>query len=96
MSTRQKPVCIEDGSRFQSLQEFLKKSLKEFKTLFAGEARFALYHTELAKILNAAGNKKEAQKQLERSLAQHPDFEPAKKLMNEIKAGGAPSSGFEQ
>ncbi len=70
-------VCAQQGE--------LEKAFKEFGIIFSGEARYALFHTELAKILITAGDTKEAHNQLQRALALAPDFEPAKRLLENLE-----------
>lgn len=60
------------------------KSVNEFKRLFAGEPKYAVYHTEFAKILIAAGDKKAAKNHLLRAVALSPDFAPARKLLQQL------------
>ena len=62
-----------------------EKSMKEFGIILEGESKFALYRTELAKVLVSLGQKDEAKKSLDKALALDPQFEPAKKLLDEIK-----------
>lgn len=73
-----------DLARVYALSGEEKKSLEEFKRIFAHEPSYAVYHTEFAKILIAAGEKKGARSQLVRALALAPDFEPAKKLLESL------------
>jgi len=82
-----------DLGRVYAQQGHFDKALKEFDILFQSEIRFALYHTEFAKILMAAGQKEQARKNLERALAFAPDFEPAKQMLKELKNGADPSKG---
>lgn len=87
-----------DLARVYAMSGEEKKCLQEFHTIFVGESRFGVYHTEFAKILIAAGDKKGARNHLNRALAIMPDFEPAKKLMESLDkesrdltpAGGSP------
>jgi tetratricopeptide (TPR) repeat protein len=83
-----------DLARVYAQQGDVEKSFKEFAVLFAGEIRYAVYHVELAKILMAGGDKKEAQNQLLRALAIAPDYEPAKRMIESIGKEGesAPNS----
>lgn len=74
-----------DLARVYAQQGEYDKSFKEFGLLFEGEVRFALYRTELAKVLISVGQKAEARKNVERALMYDPEFEPAKKLLNELK-----------
>lgn len=74
-----------DLARVYAQQGEHEKSFKEFGLILEGEVRFALYRTELAKILISVGQKAEAKKNLERALTYDPDFEPARKLLNELK-----------
>lgn len=74
-----------DLARVYAQQGEHDKSFKEFGLILEGEVRFALYRTELAKILISLGQKAEAKKSLERALTYDPDFEPARKLLNELK-----------
>jgi tetratricopeptide (TPR) repeat protein len=60
------------------------KSVNEFKRLFAGEPKYGVYHTEFAKILISAGEKKAARNHLLRAVALAPDFEPARKLLQQL------------
>ena len=73
-----------DLARVYALSGDEKKSLQEFRTIFLGEARYGVYHTEFAKILIAAGEKKPARTHLQRALALAPDFEPAKMLLDSL------------
>jgi tetratricopeptide (TPR) repeat protein len=73
-----------DLARVYAQQQDLEKSFKEFAAIFEGEQRYALYHTEFAKILNAVGEKAEAKKQIDKALAIAPDFEPARQVLTEI------------
>ncbi len=61
-----------------------EKSLDGFRRLLEQEKKFAMYRTELARILIAMGKKDEARKSLEIAVMLAPDFEPAKKLLNDI------------
>jgi tetratricopeptide (TPR) repeat protein len=71
----------------------MEKAFKEFEALFQSEIRFALYHTEFAKILRASGNTAEAKKHLQRALSIAPDFPPAKQILKELAEGaGSPKS----
>ena len=74
-----------DLARVYAQQSDYEKSFKEFGLLLEGEVRFALYRTELAKVLVSVGQKAEAKKNVERALMYDPEFEPAKKLLNELK-----------
>lgn len=74
-----------DLARVYAQQGEFEKSFKEFGFILEGETRFALYRTELAKVLISVGQKAEAKKNLERALTYDPEFEPAKKLLNELK-----------
>lgn len=76
-----------DLGRVYAQQGQLDKAMKEFETIFQSEIRFALYHTEFAKILSAAGRKAEAKKHLDRAIAVAPDFEPAKQALKELQSG---------
>jgi tetratricopeptide (TPR) repeat protein len=73
-----------DLARVYAMTGEEKKSLQEFHTIFVGEARYGVYHTEFAKILIAAGEKKGARSHLLRALALAPDFEPAKRLLEQL------------
>jgi len=73
-----------DLARVYAMTGEEKKSLQEFQTIFLGEARYGVYHTEFAKILIAAGEKKGARSHLMRARALAPDFEPAKKLLEQL------------
>ncbi len=66
-----------DLARVYALQGQYDKSFQEFDHLFQGELRFALYHTELGKILLAMGLIPQARQEFERALTLHPGFEPA-------------------
>ncbi len=73
-----------DLARVYAMSGEEKKSLQEFQRIFSDEPRYGIYHTEFAKILIAAGEKKAARNHLERALALAPDFEPAKKLLQSL------------
>ena len=82
-----------DLARVYALTGEEKKSLQEFQRIFADEPRYGLYHTEFAKILIAAGEKKAARSHLQRAIVIAPDFEPAKKLLESLdreEKGAAP------
>lgn len=87
-SLAQKPDA--DDARFDLARVYAQlgdheKSMKEFGIIMEGESKFALYRTELAKVLLSLGQKDEAKKSLDKALVLDPQFEPAKKLLNEIK-----------
>ncbi|MCA1959701.1 MAG: tetratricopeptide repeat protein [Desulfomonile sp.] len=83
-----------DLARIYAQKGEIDKALPLFFLLFEGEARFALYHTEMGKIFMAGGREKEARSEFERALAIMPGFEPAKKFLADLdkKPGsGTPS-----
>jgi tetratricopeptide (TPR) repeat protein len=80
-----------DLGRVYAQQGDYEKSFREFDLLFQAEERYALYRTEFAKVLMSVGKKEEAEKSLHRALAYSPDFEPAKRLLEQLnreKASG--------
>jgi tetratricopeptide (TPR) repeat protein len=66
-----------DLARVYAMTGRFDQSFREFNTIFKSEVRFALYHTELGKILTAMGMTKEARQEFNRALALQPDFTPA-------------------
>lgn len=78
-----------DLARVFALQGQYDRSFQEFNNLFQGELRFALYHTELGKILLALGLKPQARQEFERALRLQPDFEPAQRQLKELDQPGA-------
>lgn len=83
-----------DLARVLALQGQYDRSFQEFNHLFQGELRFALYHTELGKILLALGLKPQARQEFERALKLQPDFEPAQRQLKELDqpAAAAPAA----
>jgi tetratricopeptide (TPR) repeat protein len=74
-----------DLARVYAQQGHLVQAFREFGIIFSGEAKYGLYHTELAKILMEAGRNQDAEKELKRALALTPDFEPAKQLLENLE-----------
>lgn len=74
-----------DLARVYAQQGDLEKSFTEFAILLSGEEKFAVYHTELAKILRSVNQSKEAREQLQKALILKPNFELAKKLLNDLE-----------
>ncbi|MBI5523006.1 MAG: tetratricopeptide repeat protein [Desulfarculus sp.] len=81
-----------DLARVLALQGQYDRSFQEFNHLFQGELRFALYHTELGKILLALGLKPQARQEFERALKLQPDFEPAQRQLKEMDQPAAPAA----
>lgn len=73
-----------DLARIYAQKGEIDKALPLFFLLFEGEARYALYHTEMGKIFMAGGRQNEARSEFERALVIMPGFEPAQKLLAEI------------
>lgn len=80
-----------DLARIYAQKGEIDKALPLFFLLFEGEARFALYHTEMGKIFMAGGREKEARSEFERALVIMPGFEPAKKFLADLDK--TPGSG---
>lgn len=74
-----------DLARVYALTGRYDQSFKEFNLLFRGEVRFALYHTELGKILLAMGLTKEAGQEFKRALALQPGFTPAQDQLKALE-----------
>ncbi len=68
----------------------VERAFAEFSMLLEQESKFPLFRTELARLLMAGGAAKEAKMMLERALVLDPNFEPAKKLLEELKKGEKP------
>jgi tetratricopeptide (TPR) repeat protein len=84
-----------DLARVYALTGRYDQSFREFNVIFKSEVRFALYHTELGKILASMGLTKEARQELNRALALQPDFTPAKdqlKALEEKPAAAQPEA----
>lgn len=73
-----------DVARVYAQQGEIEKALQQFRVILSEEPKFGLYHTELARLLLALGNKEAAKKELSRAMAILPDFEPAKELLRTI------------
>jgi tetratricopeptide (TPR) repeat protein len=73
-----------DLARVMALQGQYDQSFQEFNRLFQGEMRFALYHTELGKILLSLGLIPQARQEFEHALKLHPGFEPAARELREL------------
>lgn len=67
----------------------IQKCFGEFSFLLDSEAKFAIYRTELAKIMLAGDAKDQAKKMLERALVLDPSFQPARELLQQIESGAA-------
>lgn len=80
-----------DLARIYAQKGEIDKALPLFYLLFEGEARYALYHTEMGKIFMAGGRDKDARAEFERALVIMPNFEPAKKFLADLER--KPSSG---
>jgi tetratricopeptide (TPR) repeat protein len=78
-----------DLARVYAQQGHLVQAFREFGIIFSGEAKYGLYHTELAKILIAADRMQDAEKELKRALALAPDFGPAKQLLENLEKQGS-------
>ncbi len=67
----------------------IQKCFGEFSFLLDSETKFAIYRTELAKIMLAGDAKDQAKKMLERAIVLDPSFQPAKDLLQQIESGAA-------
>jgi tetratricopeptide (TPR) repeat protein len=85
-----------DLARVYARQGKLEETLKNFQVLFSGEPKYALYHTEFAKILVAGGQKDEARKHLQRALVLVPNFEMAKNLLESLDKGDTGDTGTKE
>lgn len=85
-----------DLARVYARQGQLEETLKNFQILFSGEPKYALYHTEFAKILIAGGQKNEAKSHLQRALVLVPNFEMAKKLLESMDKGDVGDTGAKE
>lgn len=85
-----------DLARVYARQGQLDETLKNFQILFSGEPKYALYHTEFAKILIAGGQKNEAKIHLQRALVLVPNFEMAKKMLESLEKGDAGDAGTKE
>jgi cellulose synthase operon protein C len=75
-----------DIARVYAQKGEIQKSFGEFAFILESESKFAMYRTELAKIL-IAGNENETAKQvLERALVLNPTFTPARELLTQLEA----------
>ncbi len=76
-----------DLARVYGQQGQMLKSLNQFRSIFADEPNFALYHTACAEMLIGVGEKEEARKHLMKARALAPEAEPPKKLLESLDAG---------
>ncbi|MFH0824015.1 MAG: tetratricopeptide repeat protein [Pseudomonadota bacterium] len=81
-----------DLARVYAQKGELDKALQLLVPLLDGQFRFALYHTEVGKILQAMGHTDDARKHFERALLIAPDMEPAKAALERMKAVPEPQS----
>lgn len=81
-----------DLARVYAMSGEEKKCLEEFRTIFVEESRYGVYHTEFAKILIAAGDKRGARIHLNRALSIMPDFETAKRMLESLDREGQGST----
>ncbi len=77
-----------DLARVHALKGDFQRSLAEFAVLLRGERRFALYRTELGKVLMAMGRKKAARAQFKRALVLLPGFPPARRYLKALAPKG--------
>lgn len=82
-----------DLARVLALEGQYDQSFQEFNHLFQNELRFALYHTELGKILLAMGLIPQARQEFERALVLHPGFEPAHRELRALDKEPRPEDG---
>jgi tetratricopeptide (TPR) repeat protein len=85
-----------DLARVYARQGQVEEALKNFQILFSGEPKYALYHTEFAKILIAGGQKNEAKTHLQRALVIVPNFDMAKKLLDSLEKGDTGDTGTKE
>jgi tetratricopeptide (TPR) repeat protein len=74
-----------DLARVYARKGEMDKAFQLFSQLFSQEMRFAVYHAELGKILTASGQERSAMDHYNRALTLQPDYEPAKKLIQELQ-----------
>ncbi len=63
----------------------IKKAFIHFNLIFRKERDFARYHTELGRLLAALGQNRHAKEQFERALVLFPDYDRAKKHLEELR-----------
>ncbi|MFH1117178.1 MAG: tetratricopeptide repeat protein [Pseudomonadota bacterium] len=63
----------------------IKKAFVQFNLIFRKERDFARYHTELGRLLSALGQNKQAKKEFERALVLTPDYDMAKRHLEELR-----------
>jgi len=63
----------------------IKRAFIQFRLIFSKEQDFARYHTELGRLLSALGQKEQAMKEFQRALVLSPEYERAKKYVQELE-----------
>jgi pentatricopeptide repeat protein len=74
-----------DLARVYAQKGQLDKAFRLFSEIIKQEMKFSVYHTEIGRILTALGQDKGAKAEYERALILFPNYEPAKKLLQELE-----------
>jgi Tfp pilus assembly protein PilF len=82
-----------DLARVYAQKGEIQKSFGEFAFILDFEGKFAMYRTELAKVLLAGDEKEGAKEMLKRALVIDPNFAPARELLKQVEAGGPEKQG---
>ncbi|MGO9570986.1 MAG: tetratricopeptide repeat protein [Desulfomonilaceae bacterium] len=82
-----------DLARVYAQKGALDKAFQLFSQIIKQEMKFAVYHTEVGRILTALGQEKGAKEEYKRALILYPKYEPARKLLQELENKQQPREG---